>query len=122
MSTVPTPDEARIVDNYQRALTEVAKCAQAVKDGDWQRLAGAADQLARRAALLAVAAGELRDPKTKPRADVVIDEVMGVGASTGGGGAQLVRTLHPQRPSAPAAGVRGSLSNPFLHPDAQAGG
>ena len=31
-------------------------------------------------------------------------------------------TLHPQRPSAPAAGVRGSLSNPFLHPDAQAGG
>lgn len=111
-TTTPTPDEGRIVDSYQRVLGEVARCAQAVRDGDWARVASVADQLARRAAHLAVAAGELRAPETAPRAQVVIDGVVPVGGPAG----ELARSLHPQRP---ASAARGALANPFLHPDAQ---
>src|SRR2546430_15387095 len=54
-----TPAEVRIAERYLSVLADVSRCVEAVRDGDWRRLADAADDLCRRAALLAEAAGRL---------------------------------------------------------------
>jgi hypothetical protein len=105
-----TQDEVRIAESYLRVLDDVSHCAQAVRDGDWDRLAKTAEELARRAAHLAVAASEPRDAATRPRAEAVIDTV------TSRYGSDLAQALHP----VPVAGIaRTAMNDPFTHPDTQ---
>jgi hypothetical protein len=63
-ATPPTPDEVRIAERYLSVLADVSRCADAVRNGDWQQLAGTADDLCRRAALLAEAAGKIEHGET----------------------------------------------------------
>ena len=105
--TDPTMDELRIAESYQRVLDQLSRCAQAVRDGDWHHLAAVAGDLSRGAVHLGMAAGELRDPGTGPRAEVVLDMV----ASRNGSPA--ARALHPARPSLVA---KTALTDPFTHP------
>jgi len=103
----PTPDELRIAESYQRVLDDVSRCAQVVRDGDWDHLVVLAGDLSRRAVHLGVAAGELREPHIGPRADVVLDLV----ASRNGSPA--ARALHPARPASLA---KTAMTDPFTHP------
>jgi hypothetical protein len=105
----PTPDELHIIESYQRILNDVARCAQAVRDGEWHHLVDTAEDLSRHAVHLAVAAGQLGDPNTRPRADVVVETVVA------GNGSQVVRALHPLRPSVVA---KTAMTDPFTHPGA----
>jgi hypothetical protein len=102
-----TADERRLAESYQGVLAEVARCAQAIRDGDWSRLAATATDLSRSAVLLAVAAGEPREPATPPRTDMVLDAVTGHHASP------ITRILHPTR-TAPMA--KTAMTDPFTHP------
>jgi hypothetical protein len=54
-----------------------------------------------------MAAGELRDPSTGPRAEVVLDMV------AARSGSPAARALHPTRPSSVA---KTALTDPFTHP------
>jgi hypothetical protein len=58
-----TPDEARIAERYLSVLADVSRCAEALRDGDWRQLADTADDLCRRAALLAEIAGNSGPPQ-----------------------------------------------------------
>jgi hypothetical protein len=108
MSTTElTADERRLAEGYQGVLTEVARCAQAIRDGDWSQLAATATDLSRSAVLLAVAAGEPREPATPPRVDKVLDAVTGHHATP------ITRILHPTRPAAVA---KTTMTDPFTHP------
>jgi hypothetical protein len=107
--TQPTTDETRIAEGYRRTLDDLSRCAQAVRDGDWKQLAQSAEDLARRAGHLAVAAGELRDPATRPRAEVVVDIMNSTGSPT-------VRALHPAVSSRPATTT---MTDPFTHPSSR---
>ncbi|HKT01107.1 MAG TPA: hypothetical protein VJT31_16395 [Rugosimonospora sp.] len=105
--TEPTQDERRLAEGYQRILNDAARCAQAVRDGDWPHLAATATDLSRSAVHLAVAADELRDPSTPPRVEVVLDAVARDHASP------IVRMLHPARP---ASITKTTMTDPFTHP------
>jgi hypothetical protein len=108
MSTTElTADERRLAESYQGVLAEVARCAQAVRDGDWSQLAATATDLSRSAVLLAVAAGELREPTTPPRADRVLNVVARHSASP------ITRVLHP---TPPASAAKTAMTDPFTHP------
>lgn len=108
-----TPGEARIAERYLSVLADVSRCAEAVRDGDWRQLGEAADDLCRRAALLAEAAGKLAEAEAGPRGDVVAKLV-----ASHGGSSQAARLLHPvESPTIPKT----AMTDPFTHPDAQPG-
>jgi hypothetical protein len=108
-TTELTADERRLADSYQGVLAEVARCAQAIRDGDWSQLTATATDLSRSAVLLAVAASEPREPSTPARVDKVLDAVTGQHASP------IIRILHPNRPAAVA---KTTMTDPFTHPGA----
>ena len=106
-----TPDEERIAERYLSVLADVSRCAEALRHGDWRQLADTADDLCRRAALLAEAAGKLRHTEPDPRGDVV---------------AKLVAPRHDSPPAArllhPVAAVtvpKTTMTDPFTHPGTQ---
>ncbi len=107
--TEPSQDERRLADSYQRVLSDLTRCAQALRDGHWPQLAATATDLSRSAVHLAVAAGELREPAAPPRAEVVLDVVARRDASP------ITRVLHPARPGSVA---RTAMTDPFTHPGA----
>lgn len=106
-----TPDETRIAERYLSVLTDVSRCAEAVRAGDWTRLAGTADDLCRRAALLAEAAGKLEQTAPGPRGEVVAKLV-----ATGNDSSTAARLLHPAGTSTMA---RTAMTDPFTHPTAR---
>jgi hypothetical protein len=108
-----TPGEVRIAERYLSVLADVSRCAEAVRDGDWGRLAGAADDLCRRAALLAEAAGKLEHAETGPRGDVVATLV-----ASRNGSSQAARLLHPV---GSATIPKTAMTDPFTHPGAKPG-
>ena len=105
--TEPTFDERRLTDSYQGVLTAMTRCAQAIRDGQWAQLALTATDLSHSAVLLAVAAGELRQPTTPPRPATVLDAVTRNHASP------IVEMLHPTRASSVA---KTAMTDPFTHP------
>jgi hypothetical protein len=109
-----TPSEVRIAERYLSALADVAHCAEAVRDGDWRQLAAAADDLCRRAALLAEAAGKLEPTEAGPRADVVLTIVAARGDAP-----QIARLLHSTAPTTPTTITKTAMTDPFTHPGAQ---
>lgn len=106
-----TPDEARIAERYLSVLADVSRCAEAVRDGDWPHLADTADDLCRRAALLAEAAGKLKHAQPPPRGDVVAKLVASAGDSPA-----AARLLHPV---AAATMPKTTMTDPFTHPGTQ---
>lgn len=114
MSATPaTPDEVRIAARYVSVLADVSRCADAVRNGDWQQLAGSADDLCRRAALLAEAARKIEHAEPAgpaPSGDAV---------------AALIRSRIDSSAAAwllHSAGTRTvtktALADPFTHPAA----
>jgi hypothetical protein len=108
-----TPDEARIAERYLSVLTDVSHCAEAVRRGDWRRLTGTADDLCRRAALLAEAAGKLEHIEPAPRGDIVTTLIVLRNDSSA-----AARLLHPVGAATIATTA---LTDPFTHPAAQPG-
>ena len=106
-----TPDEVRIAERYLSVLADMSGCAEAVDGGDWRRLADAADDLCRRAALLAEVAAKLEHAEVGPRADVVVNMVV-----SRSGASQLGRLLHRV---GSAAIAKTAMTDPFTHPGAQ---
>jgi hypothetical protein len=109
-SEAQTPVEVRIAERYLSVLADVSRCAAAVGDGDWRALADAADDLCRRAALLAEAVGKLEGAGAGPRGDVVVNMVV-AGSAAG----QVARLLHP---AGSATVAKTAMTDPFTHPDA----
>jgi hypothetical protein len=108
-----TPDEVRIVERYLSVLADISRCAEAVRAGNWRQLADTADDLCRRAALLAEAAGKLEPAETGPRRDVVATMV-----ASRNGSSQAARLLHPV---ASAMISKTAMTDPFTHPLAEPG-
>ena len=113
MSIAQTPDEVRIAERYLSVLTDVSRCVEAVRRGDWRQLAGTADDLCRRAALLAEAAGKLQDIEPAPRGDIVAALIVSRNDSS-----PAARLLHPVGTDTIAMTA---LTDPFTHPAAQSG-
>jgi hypothetical protein len=105
-----TPDEVRIAERYLSVLADISRCAEAVRDGDWRHLADTADDLCRRAALLAEAAG-IQHAEAAPGGDVVINMV-----ASGNGSSPAARLLHPL---GPATIAKTAMTDPFTHPGTQ---
>jgi hypothetical protein len=105
--TEPTRDELRLAESYRAVLDDVCRCAQAVQDGDWQRLAAVAADLSRRAVHLGVAAGELREPESQPRVEVVLEGFARRDASP------VARALHPAQSNRVTKTI---MTDPFTHP------
>jgi hypothetical protein len=106
-----TPDEVRIAERYLSVLTDLSRCAAAVRAGEWRNLADTADDLCRRAALLAEAAGKLEHAEAEPRADAVASLVV-----SRSGGSPVVRLLHPVES---ATMPKTAMTDPFTHPGTQ---
>jgi hypothetical protein len=106
-----TPDEIRIAERYRAVLADISRCAQAVRDGDWPELADTADDLCRRAALLAEAAGKLSHTEPSPRGDVVATLV-----ATHRDAPPAAQVLHPV---ATATIPKTTMTDPFTHPSTQ---
>jgi hypothetical protein len=107
----PTPDEARIAERYLSVLADVSRCAEALRHGDWRQLADTADDLCRRAALLAEVAGKIEPAGAGVRGDVVASLVASDNDSS-----LAARLLHPAGTTAIA---KTALTDPFTHPAAQ---
>jgi hypothetical protein len=110
-AATPTSDEQRIAERYLTVLDDVSRCAQALRDGDWKDLSGTADDLCRRAALLAEAAKKLAQADPEPRADVVINVV-----ASRTGDSQAARLLHPVGSTVIP---KTTMTDPFTHPGAK---
>jgi hypothetical protein len=108
-----TPDEARIAERYLSVLADVSRCVEAVRRGDWRQLAGTADDLCRRAALLAEAAGKFEHTEPAPRGDTVTALIVSRNNSSA-----AARLLHPVGTATVAATA---LTDPFTHPAARPG-
>jgi hypothetical protein len=106
-----TPDEERIAERYLSVLADISRCAEAARDGDWPRLADTADDLCRRAALLAEAAGKLQHAQPRPRGDVVTALV-----ASRTDAPPVARLLHPV---AAATMPKTPMTDPFTHPGQQ---
>lgn len=106
-----TPDEVRIAERYLSVLADVSRCAEALRHGDWRQLADTADDLCRRAALLAEVAGKLEPTAAGARGDVVATLVASRNDSS-----LAARLLHPAG-TTPIA--KTALTDPFTHPAAQ---
>ena len=102
------PDETRIADRYLSVLADISRCAEAVHHGDWDHLADTADDLCRRAALLAEAAGKLTHAEPGPRGDVVATLV-----ASRTDASQAARLLHP---IGTATIPKTTMTDPFTHP------
>jgi hypothetical protein len=106
-----TPHEVRIAERYLAVLADVSRCAEVVGHGDWRQLADAADDLCRRAALLAETAGKLQHMEPGPRGHVVAELVACRNDSS-----PAARLLHP---GATAAIPKTTMTDPFTHPGTQ---
>jgi hypothetical protein len=106
-----TPDEERIAERYLSVLADVSRCTEAVRRGDWRQLAGTADDLCRRAALLAEAAGKLEHAEPVPRGDTVATLIVSRNDSS-----PAARLLHP---TGTATIATTALTDPFTHPAAK---
>jgi hypothetical protein len=106
-----TPDEVRVAERYLSVLADVSCCAEAVGDGDWQRLVDAAEDLCRRAALLAEVAGKIQREQPRPRGDSVTAVVASRNSSS-----RAARLLHP---AAAATITKTAMTDPFTHPGTQ---
>ena len=106
-----TPDEVRIAERYLSVLADVSRCAEAVRHGDWRHLADTADDLCRRAALLAEAASKLEHTKPGPRGEVVAKLLASRNDSS-----PAARLLHPV---GTATIGKTAMTDPFTHPGAQ---
>jgi hypothetical protein len=106
-----TPDEVRIAERYLSVLADISRCAEAVRDGDWRHLADTADDLCRRAALLAEAAGKLAHTEAGPRGEVVANVV-----ASRNGSSPAARLLHPV---GSATIPKTAMTDPFTHPGAR---
>jgi hypothetical protein len=106
----PTSDEVRIAERYLSVLADVTRCADAVRHGNWRQLADDANDLCRRAALLAEVAGKVEHAEPGLRGDVVVDLVAARDDRS-----QAARLLHPVA-AAPIA--KTSMTDPFTHPAA----
>jgi hypothetical protein len=106
-----TPDEVRIAERYRSVLADISRCAEAVRDGDWRRLADTADELCRSAALLAETAGKVAPTEPGPRSDVVAELVASRHDSS-----RAARLLHPV---GTATIAKTAMTDPFTHPNAQ---
>jgi hypothetical protein len=113
VSVAQTPDEERIAERYLSVLTDVSRCAEAVRRGDWQLLAGTADDLCRRAALLAEVAGKVEHTEPAPRGDTVATLIVSRNDSS-----PAARLLHPVGTATIATTA---LTDPFTHPAARSG-
>lgn len=109
-----TPDEERLAERYLSVLADISRCADAIRHGNWRQLADDADDLCRRAALLAEAASKVEHAEPAPRGDVVVELV-----ATRDDGSQAARLLHPVRPVGTAPIAKTSMTDPFTHPDAR---
>ena len=105
--------EVRVAQRYLSVIAEVSRCAEAVRDGDWRHLADAADDLCRRAVLLAEAAGKVDHAEPGLRGDVVAGLV-----ASRNGSSQAARLLHPV---GSAAIPKTAMTDPFTHPGAKPG-
>jgi hypothetical protein len=110
-AATPTPDELRIAERYLSVLDDVSRCVQALRDGDWKDLSGTADDLCRRAALLAEAAKKLAQAEPQPRADVVMNLI-----ASRTGDSQAARLLHPVGSTVIP---KTTMTDPFTHPNAR---
>jgi hypothetical protein len=108
-----TPDEARIAERYLSVLADVSRCAEAVRRGNWLQLAGTADDLCRRAVLLAETAGKLEHAEPAPRGDTVATLIVSRNDSS-----PAARLLHPTGSTTIATTA---LTDPFTHPGTQSG-
>jgi hypothetical protein len=109
-----TPDEARIAERYLLVLADVSRCAEALRHGDWRQLADTADDLCRRAALLAEVAevaGKLEPTAAGARGDIVAALVASRNDTS-----LAARLLHP---AGTVAIAKTALTDPFTHPAAQ---
>ena len=106
-----TPAEARIAERYLVVLADISRCANAVRDGEWRHLADAAEDLCRRAALLAETAGKLAGGEAEPRADVVVNMVVSASDAP-----QVARLLHSV---GSATIAKTAMTDPFTHPGTQ---
>ncbi len=106
-----TPDEVRIAERYLTVLADVSRCAEAVRNGDWRHLADSADDLCRRAALLAAAVSKLEPTEPDPRGDVVTTPVASRTDCP-----LAARLLHP---IGTATIAKTTMIDPFTHPDEQ---
>jgi hypothetical protein len=106
-----TPDEVRIAERYLMVLADVSRCAEAVRNSDWRHLADTADDLCRRAALLAEAVSKLEPTGPGPRGDVVATLVASRTDCP-----PAARLLHP---IATATIAKTTMTDPFTHPNAQ---
>jgi hypothetical protein len=106
-----TPDEVRVTERYLSVLADVSRCAEAVRHGDWRHLAGTADDLCRRAALLAEAASQLEHTGPGPRGGIVAKLVASRNDSS-----PAARLLHP---AGTATIAKTAMTDPFTHPAAQ---
>jgi hypothetical protein len=112
-----TPDELRIAERYLWVLDFVSRCADAVRQGDWEELNDVAQSLARRAEQLAGAARELQDKTADPRAHVVVGIV-----AKHNGDSEAAGLLHPNPPGAISkTSASGSLLEPFPYAGAADG-
>jgi hypothetical protein len=113
VSVAQTPDEERIAERYLSVLTDVSRCAEAVRSGDWRQLAGTADDLCRRAALLAEAAGKLEHTEPAARGNMVAKLIVSRNDSSA-----AARLLYPVGTATTATTA---LTDPFTHPATQPG-
>ena len=112
-SPAETPDEARIAERYLSVLADVSRCAEAVRRGDWRQLAGTAEELCRRAVLLAEAVGKFEHAEPTPRGDIVAALIVSRSDSS-----PAARLLHP---AGVATIATTAMTDPFTHPAAQPG-
>jgi hypothetical protein len=112
---VTTPDqssdEQRIAERYLHVLNHLSRCADAVRNGDWDNLDTFARTLARSADQLADAVHEQLDPATSPHAAVVVDIVV-----ERSGDCEVARLLHPHRPATTSRTGNTASIDPFAQP------
>jgi len=108
-----TPDETRIAERYLSVLADVSRCAEALRHGDWRQLADTADDLCRRAALLAEVAGKLEPTAAGARG---VDNAVAALVTSRNDSSLAARLLHP---AGTAAIAKTALTDPFTHPAAR---
>jgi hypothetical protein len=109
-AAAPRSEEVRVAEQYLSVLADVSVCMEAVLDGDWRSLTDAAEDLGRRAALLAELAGRLQHDQPGLGGEVVAAMVASRNSS------RAARLLHP----AHAVTIdKTAMTDPFTHPGNQ---
>jgi hypothetical protein len=104
-------DERRIAERYLDVLEHLSRCADAVRDGNWDKLDTLARTLARSADQLADVIPERLDAATSPRAAVVLDYVV-----EHSGTCEAARLIHPHRPATTSRTGNTASIDPFTQP------